>query len=790
LLRDACVACLVFVSFAAVQTGAAGQQSPTDAATDLHLEVFINGVSRKLIASFRRTPNGAFFISQDQLRNVGLIPAKQALSDDGTVRIDRLPGVRHRYDEASQSIHFDSDDSARTIQRISAQNLDDLALRPSIGTGVMVNYTLFGSWEHERSTFLPAYRGVSGLFDTRVFSPYGTVSNSSIARTGARDGYGTHTRLDTNWTYSDPESLTTYVAGDVISRGPTWSRPVRLGGLQLRKNFAMRPDLVTMPVPSLSGSAAVPSTVDVIVNNSRVYSRAVDEGPFRIDNVPVVAGPGTARIVVRDALGRETVQDTPYYASAQLLAPGLTDYSIEAGFARSHYGIESDRYGRNILASVSGRHGITDWMTVEGHAEGGGGLMNGGLGLLFNVGNTGVATAALAGSSLAGASGLLAAASFEMRLKQWTLYVRTQRTFKDYADLASISAPDLGGNFQPFHWQVRPPRAIDQISLGIPLQLAKSSLNFTFTHVVTAADNTSRIAGLSFSGPAFAGGQVFVTGYRDFDRKSLGFFAGLTKTFGAKVSASTGAQSYGGRATYALDIVRPMGDAVGDYGWRVRAAEGPSARNAAAGSYRLSSARIEAGIQQRGREADGFVQIDGAVVMMDGDVFAANRINDAFAIVDAALPNVHVSHQNRYVGKTGSSGKLLVPTLHAWVPNEIAIAPTDLPIDVDLGASRQKVVPYARSGVSIRFQPRRTIGSAIVVLSDAEGRHIPPGSTARLGNGEHEFYVGYDGEAFFENLEADNTIRVSRADGSECVASFSFRPSPGEIVRVSDVICR
>ena len=59
-----------------------------------------------------------------------------------------------------------------------------------------------------------------------------------------------------------------YRAGDTISgRTLAWTRPIRLGGLQVQRNFALRPDLVTLPLPSYSGSAAVPSTVDVYVNN-------------------------------------------------------------------------------------------------------------------------------------------------------------------------------------------------------------------------------------------------------------------------------------------------------------------------------------------------------------------------------------------------------------------------------------------------------------------------------------------------------------------------------------------
>jgi len=50
---------------------------------------------------------------------------------------------------------------------------------------------------------------------------------------------------------------------------------VRLGGAQIATDFSLRPDLVTFPVPIVAGSVAVPSNVDVLVNNVRVLSLEV-----------------------------------------------------------------------------------------------------------------------------------------------------------------------------------------------------------------------------------------------------------------------------------------------------------------------------------------------------------------------------------------------------------------------------------------------------------------------------------------------------------------------------------
>ena len=54
------------------------------------------------------------------------------------------------------------------------------------------------------------------------------------------------------------------------------------------------------PRSSFSGSAAVPSTVEVYAGGVHLFSQDVQPGPFTITGVPLVSGAGTARIVVSD----------------------------------------------------------------------------------------------------------------------------------------------------------------------------------------------------------------------------------------------------------------------------------------------------------------------------------------------------------------------------------------------------------------------------------------------------------------------------------------------------------
>ncbi|HWV53630.1 fimbria/pilus outer membrane usher protein [Pseudorhodoplanes sp.] len=759
-------------------------------AQDLQLEVFINGEPRNLIASFRQNADGTFSISARQFRNIGLVPAANATSADGYVLLERLSNVSYRYDAARQTIHFTASDDARVVRIIDMRRKDRADLQPVSGTGALVNYTIYGSLQSDPRQFgRSAYRGVSGYFDSRVFSPHGTLTNSVIGRVDQGDELPNFTRLDTRWSYSDPDSLTTTVVGDFITRGPSWARPVRMGGFQRRHNFSIRPDLITMPVPNLSGSAAVPSSVDVLVNNSRVYSGQVGSGPFRVDNLPVVTGQGTARLLIRDALGRETVQDVAYYASPDLLRPGLTDYSFEAGFARRWYGIESNSYDKDPMLSGSGRVGVSDTFTLEAHAEATDNLVNGGVGGVFGLGTFGIGSLAFAASNHRGGTGFLANASIEARSQNFSVYLRSQRTFGDYIDLAAVSASSSYDAHYPGQWLALPPKAIDQVSLSLPLGFDRSSVNLSFTHLETAIGDTSRIFGLSYSRAVLANGNVFVSAYKDIDRESYGVFGGLSFALNDQTSAMAAVQSLDRRPAFTAEAMRQMSGAVHDYGWRLRGST-DDASNAVAAAYRLPSARIEAGVQGGTRSANAFGQVDGAVVMMEKDIFLTNKIDDAFAVVDVGAPDVTVSHQNRVAGTTNASGKVLVPALQSWIKNEIAVDPATLPIDIDLERVRQKVVPAQQSGVTVKFEARPGNRSALVSLRGADGRFIEVGSTASREGGAGSWVVGYDGQVFITDVEAANTIVVDQPNGRTCRASFPFEHKPGELARIENVICR
>src|SRR5690606_26480208 len=94
----------------------------------------------------------------------------------------------------------------------------------------------------------------------------------------------------------------------------------------------------------------------------------------------------------------------PFYASLDMLAPGLQSYSADLGWVRQNWGLRSSDYDRPA-ASLTYRRGLSDMLTGEVHAQGMADLAMAGAGITTNVFNLGTVNLAAAGSRSGGASG-------------------------------------------------------------------------------------------------------------------------------------------------------------------------------------------------------------------------------------------------------------------------------------------------------------------------------------------------------------------------------------------------
>ena len=763
------------------------------ASEDLLLAVSINDYETKKIAQFHRYGDGCLTVAAADLKEFNLKVPESAIHPSGGVCLERMPGVTYRYDSASQSIYLKVSDDARV-----ALNFDARSRRPQASSGeganlsAVFNYALFatGGTQDYMVNYQPQYQGASATVDGHIFSQYGVFNQSFTANSTATELTPYFLQLDTRWFYEDPGTAVTYSAGDVISGSLNWSTSLRMGGFQVRRDFGLRPDLVIQPLPQFSGSAAVPSTVEVFANQTRPFSQDITGGPFNINNIPLTSGAGTMRIVLRDASGKETVTEYPYYTSTNLIAPGILDYSVETGVARQYYGLYSDVYDSNPIGSASFRYGVTPHLTLEGHAEGGAGLANLGAGVDFGLWHYGVASLAFSGSEWDGNFGGQAYGSFETSLWNARLMIRSMRSLGDYENLASVTAPKCeplivgctAGNNSAYKRQ-------DQVSLSVPLYFDDSAINVSYSDSLDYGGNAYEIATLSYSRSLYWDrSSLSLNVFNDFEHKnSYGAYAAVTFSwdkYTASAIAESNSNSYEAGGTFA----RALGQEAGSYGYSVSALEGSTPANSGSVSYRASAFQASAGVVANGKSAQVMAQVDGAVAIMNG-VHFANRVDNSFAVVDTGIPDARVLVENIPVGETGPDGTLLLPTLIARQENSIRIDPASLPVQADMPELKQVVVPASRGGLTIRFKGNVSPASAMVSFKDGKGEWLPAGSEAWVNGDETSFSVGYDGETYLTGLSVTNTVLIKDPHGSECTASFDFTRNPSGQVQIPGVVC-
>jgi len=720
------------------------------------------------------------------------------------VDLGLLPGVGIGYDEENQRLEISASDAALAVQRLDARyrgrevyNAGHVPPSPR-EIGAYLNHSLSYDTGGTGGSGWRRFQGASAFLDAHVYSPAGVLSSAHILRRNRAGGEGI--RLDTQWSYFDQQRLMTWSAGDVLSSSLPWTRSARLAGVQVRRNFAIRPDLITMPLlDDLTGSAAVPSTVEVYVNNVQRFSREIAPGPFAITDLPLISGGGTARLVVRDALGRETISETPFYAATRLLAQGLVDFSLEAGLPRHHYGQQSSTYASRPLAVGSVRYGLNNALTLEGHAETGAHFYQAGVGGVVRLGTLGVADFSAAGSDYRPAH----APGGHERGQQWTfgvqtqwrglnLYANTRRSHGRFNDIATVSLPeDAWPGTRP---DARPPVRMSQVSLSLPLA-AGASMNLSYTPMRQYSGARTRL--LSASGHLRLGrhGALSLSVYRDLARAdSFSAFVTFSFFFDHRLSGGGSVDYSQHHTTTRFNVGQSATDQFGSTGWHLRAARGPREMLGMDVSQRTRIGRWDARAERStsaGRHSvNARMQFDGALVFAGGGVFAANRIDNAFAIVNTGLAGVPVRYENRPIGHSNARGQLLLTGLRAFERNLISIDVMDLPLDACVDLTRLTVSPGWQSGAVVDFNVRPAPRSALISLHDEDGVPIPVGSGARLNEDDEVRVVGHDGQVYLPEIAGNNQLRVMRAGKPDCVFTFTAPADASGRQVISDAMCR
>lgn len=735
---------------------------------DLYLELSLNGNPQGLVHFGLR--GNELWAAAATLRQLGFV-LPPGVSDP--VPLKSLPGVQVDYDAAGQRLAIVA---AADVLRLPTTVVDTssiVASKANAAPGLLLNYDLYGTQGRGNTSSFNA------LTELRAFSGSAVFSNTLMSRAARLPGEGWQhdsVRLDTTWSKSFPDDMLTLRVGDTTTASLPWSRSTRIGGIQLSRNFALQPYRTITPLPAFLGSATLPSQVELYINGLRQYSGQVPAGPFQLKTVPSINGAGNAQVVLTDAFGRATTLDFSLYDTQRLLQAGLSDWSVDLGMVRKSYGLRSFDYGSDPAASGTWRYGVSNSFTLEAHGEATRGLVKGGVGGAWLLGQSGVVAGAVAHSSYGGEQGSLMNLGYSWRDNQFNFAVEGTRTRGEYRDVASL----YGGP---------PPRGSGRASIGYTTG-SFGSFGLSYLYLRYPAQQATRLASVYWFRAVGRNASVNVSLNQNLDdRRERSLFVGFTWALDGNVTASAGLQREHDRNIYTVDA-QSSTPGEGGIGWRAGLRQGGGQNGGQAEiDYLGRYGRAMAGISVLGDSRFAYAGATGSVVFMGGQPFAARRIDDAFAVVSTdGIAGVPVRLENRDIGTTDGNGMLLVAPLSAYQNNQLSIDPMQLPADVRIERVKTIATPSDRAGTLVRFGIT-PVSAAALLLVDEAGKPLPLGSRVHANaQGGEPALVGFDGAVYLESLQPRNTLDVQTPSG-RCRASFDYRKEASGIPQIGPLRC-
>jgi outer membrane usher protein len=690
--------------------------------------------------------------------------------------LNSVPGFKAQFDFSNQSVTLVFSPAAFAATRLSNETTD----RPILS---LTEPALFLNFDANLTSSVfrsaPTLHQLGALTELGFSSRWGVITSSYVAQNLSSAIPATPRswrRLETTYNLDFPARNLSLRLGDSTTRSGLWGSSVYFGGMQLTRNFGLTPGFMSQPIPSLSGTASAPSTIELYVNDALRQTSNVPTGPFAIDNFPLITGGGNARIVVRDVLGRETVVVQPFFTHVDLLEQGLSDWSVEAGLVRRNLGSANAQYGQGFTSGML-RYGVSRNFTLDSRVELSAKMQNAGVGASYT----------LPWQTLGQAALVLSRDKSYGSGHQWMVNVQhdsLQNSFAARANSASRNYRHIG---------------LDAGTLPNRLELSgnysyssnsRDSLGIAFARISTYDRGTLTSYSANYSMRLGNNNTLMLSATR-VTGSSSGTSLGLSLTvpLDGQVVWASSLTTRSGQSEGYTSISKGLPSETG-LGWRALSGIRDGAGYAEGGIYyQGNKTLLTADVSAAAAQQTVRLGAQGGLVFMDGRLFTSRRMQDSFALVEVpGYPNVGVGFQGSSLTRTDANGFALLPRLLPYQNNSIRLNPNELPISAELDTIEQIAVPAARSGVKVVFPVRTGRGALISIMFD-DGQPAPAGAQIELVGDKQEFFVARRGEAFITGLQTKNSLRL-KWNGASCNLNIELPPGNAEaIARLGPIIC-
>lgn len=594
----------------------------------------------------------------------------------------------------------------------------------------------------------------------RAFGPWGGLQQSGIVRNGDSPGRDRHKpvhgiRLDTTYTFDSHRGMWKLRLGDAISQSFQSGLPVRFAGLQLARDFKLQPGFLSYPAQSVSGSSALPSVIDVFVDDTLRYSASLPPGPFELKQLPAVGADGVVRLQVRDTLGRITDYQAPLLSLTRLLAPGLWDYALQIGRERLDYGHRSNNYGTSF-ASGGARYGVSDWLTLDARAEAvhGGGLI--GLGLTGRIGRLGILTVNEAQSRVPEAGhGRQYMLGYEWNNRLLSLGARRIRRHEAFRQLGMTSATAY---------------ALLTDSGYAGARIGPLNLSFAATRRCLPGGRCQTNRSLNASLPLQLSAQISLTLFESVGaRRHHGVFTGvsipLDRQQSVTASYATQDRQHNSTLSYAYNDYAPLARNL-----TVVTQQDPYDKRVLASGRldtRYNTLQMETDHSRRGHTRIR-LNARGSLIAAAGHLDASRQVGEGFAIVDTGgQPDVPITLEHLEITRSNAAGKALVPNLYGYLPNRIGIDTSQLPIDVRVPHNNLTLIPQRGSGYQLDFRLRHAAPGRVIALALPEGWELA-GDSESWRDGKRQNSLPLDARLLYLDSAVAGAYRIRLSPARQC----------------------
>lgn len=170
-------------------------------------------------------------------------------------------------------------------------------------------------------------------------------------------------RNDTSLVHDDELRQMRYRAGDFYTGVQGFQSSLGAAGLQVQKQFNIRPELGSLTKRSALIQVRQSSLMEVYVNENLILRLRVNPGPYNLRDLPVLYGRNAVRVVLIDDVGGREEFNVDLMFDDQILARGVNDFSYQVG-APSYYLLNEKEYDNRLLSSFYHRYGVTDAWTI------------------------------------------------------------------------------------------------------------------------------------------------------------------------------------------------------------------------------------------------------------------------------------------------------------------------------------------------------------------------------------------------------------------------------------------